>query len=161
MYIVDSENHRIQKFTDDGGFITRWGTGDGNGEFNSPRGIALDNEDYVYVADCNNNRIQKFRSDGEFIAKWTYQYEQQKKQEIIQVLLSPTRIAINSKNEIYVSDENHHSIVIFDTNGNFKKELRYEGVMMTPNGIAFDKSDNLFIANTEGNNILKIDKNYE
>ena len=52
-------------------FVTKWGSqGSGNGQFNSPNGIAVDSSGNVYVADGGNNRIQKFDSDGRLILKW-------------------------------------------------------------------------------------------
>ena len=64
-------NHRIQKFTSDGKFITKWGKkGNGDGEFDCPTGISVDSQDNVYVADGNNHGIQKFTSDGGVITKW-------------------------------------------------------------------------------------------
>ena len=76
VYVVDTNNHRIQKFTSEGTFITKWGSnGSGDGEFSFPLGIAVDAEGNVYVSDTTdpptrNNRIQKFSSDGTFIKKW-------------------------------------------------------------------------------------------
>ena len=71
VYVVDFENHRIQKFTSEGEFITKWGReGSGDGEFKSLVGIAIDSEGNVYVVDNKNHRIQKFTSDGKFITKW-------------------------------------------------------------------------------------------
>ena len=52
-------------------FLRTWGTyGSGNGQFDYPHSIAIDNEDNVYVADTDNNRIQKFDPNGTFITKW-------------------------------------------------------------------------------------------
>lgn len=70
IYIVDSSNHRIQKFTSDGQFVATWGTlGTGDGEFKEPRGIAVDNSGFVYVTDMgNNHRLQKFTVNGQFVA---------------------------------------------------------------------------------------------
>jgi len=52
-------------------FITKWGSeGSGDGQFNHPDWIAVDNSGYVYVSDNLNHRIQKFTSDGMFITKW-------------------------------------------------------------------------------------------
>ena len=47
--------------------------GNGNGTFNSPWGIAIDNEHCIYVAEfgTNGNRlIQKFNADGKFLSQF-------------------------------------------------------------------------------------------
>ena len=65
------ENDNIQKFDSNGTFITKWGSeGTGDGQFDSPHGIALDSSGNVYVVDYYNNRIQKFDSNGTFITRW-------------------------------------------------------------------------------------------
>lgn len=63
VYITDTENHCIQKFTKDGAFLASWGNrgaGTGDGRFNNPTGIAVDAIGNLYIADSNNNRIQIF-----------------------------------------------------------------------------------------------------
>ena len=71
VYVVDSGNGRIQKFTGNGQFVLTWGTkGDALEQFRSPRGIATDLAGNVYVADTFNYRVQKFSSEGDFIASW-------------------------------------------------------------------------------------------
>src|SRR3972149_1227097 len=61
VYVVDSGNHRIQKFTSEGVFLTKWGSaGSGDGQFNYAFGVAVDSSGKVYVADWDNHRIQKF-----------------------------------------------------------------------------------------------------
>ena len=51
--------------------ITEWGeVGDGPGQFNSPRGIDIDQAGNVYVADYYNSRVQKFTSGGGFVKEW-------------------------------------------------------------------------------------------
>jgi DNA-binding beta-propeller fold protein YncE len=64
VYVADSWNHRIQKFTSTGSYATRWGlTGGGNGQFAYPYGLATDAAGNVYVADQYNHRIQVFGRD--------------------------------------------------------------------------------------------------
>jgi DNA-binding beta-propeller fold protein YncE len=61
VYVEDHRNHRIQKFTSDGVFVTKWGTyGTGDGQFRDPRGVAVGPDGSVYVADWGNHRIQRF-----------------------------------------------------------------------------------------------------
>ncbi len=64
IFVVDTWNHRIQKFDRWGGFLTKWGShGDSDGQFSVPMGTTLDAAGNVYVADTDNHRIQKFRQD--------------------------------------------------------------------------------------------------
>jgi len=56
-----STYYRIQKFDSNGTFLTAWGSaGSGDGQFNSPGGVAVEGGGSVYVADAGNYRIQKF-----------------------------------------------------------------------------------------------------
>ena len=53
IYVADSNNYRIQKFTSGGQFVATWGSrGEEEGEFNDPAHVAVDDSDYVYVADA-------------------------------------------------------------------------------------------------------------
>jgi len=69
VYVSDGElwngnpnNNRIQVFTSDGTYITQWGSfGDGEGEFDRPGDVLIDDSDNVYVIDGGNNRIQVFK----------------------------------------------------------------------------------------------------
>lgn len=61
IYVVDTGNNRIQRFNAEGSFLSEFGQfGTQNGSFNSPWGIAIDNQGFVYIADTMNGRIQKF-----------------------------------------------------------------------------------------------------
>jgi sugar lactone lactonase YvrE len=61
VYVSDSSNNRMQKFTLFGTFITKWATfGDQPGNEFSPAGIGVDLLGNVYSADLLLNRIQKF-----------------------------------------------------------------------------------------------------
>jgi predicted membrane-bound mannosyltransferase/DNA-binding beta-propeller fold protein YncE len=73
VYVADTWNHRIQKFSPQGEFITTWGfgisqTGDPFG-FYGPRGIAVNDEGQVFVTDTGNKRVVVFDSDGGYITQ--------------------------------------------------------------------------------------------
>jgi tripartite motif-containing protein 71 len=60
MYVVDSQNERIQKFTSDDNPITKWGTeGTAHDQFWLPHDIAIDSSDNVYVVDSGNMHEKK------------------------------------------------------------------------------------------------------
>ena len=61
VYVVDTGNHRIQKFDGNGTFLCAWGNrGKSEGQLNFPYGIAVDREGCVYVVDSGNNRVLKY-----------------------------------------------------------------------------------------------------
>ena len=74
VFVVDTLNHRIQKFDPQGNFIIQWGSeGVGDGQFKEPWGAAIDPSGNVYITDRLNQRIQKFDINGNFVTKWGFQ----------------------------------------------------------------------------------------
>jgi DNA-binding beta-propeller fold protein YncE len=79
-YVVDSGNHRIQKFGPDRRFLTAWGTeGRGDGQFIWPSDVAVDAQGRVFVLDGSRYQYEKapdgtfvqvFDSDGRFLFDW-------------------------------------------------------------------------------------------
>jgi DNA-binding beta-propeller fold protein YncE len=112
VYLADSGNHRILKFTTDGAFVARWGRagglrGTGNGAFDSPEGVAVDNAGKIFVADSGNHRIQVFASDGSFLGAWGRQGSGDGEFRF------PIGVAVNSGGAIYVADRDNHRIQAF------------------------------------------------
>lgn len=65
IYILDSGNHRIQKFRMDGTFVATFGgKGQGPGEFQFPQSMDVGGDGYLYVADMGNQRIEVLEPDG-------------------------------------------------------------------------------------------------
>jgi hypothetical protein len=91
VYVVDTRNYRVEKFSGEGQFLLGWGwgvsdgapaletctttcgnglRGTGAGQLEFPHGIAVDESGLshdVYVMDTGNARVQKFTSNGEFV----------------------------------------------------------------------------------------------
>jgi len=59
VYVTDLGNHRIQKFSLDGEFLSSYGVkGQGPGEFQIMGGIAVDGEGRMYVTDRSKSRLK-------------------------------------------------------------------------------------------------------
>ena len=68
MYVLDSGNHRIQKFDADGKYLATIGNqGQGPGEFQYPQSIDVDADGMLYVSESMNRRIQILTPEGEEI----------------------------------------------------------------------------------------------
>ena len=67
-YVVDSDNHRIQKYNPEGKYLLTIGReGQGPGEF---RGFSLprfDKDNHLYITDGSNRRISFFDKDGQYL----------------------------------------------------------------------------------------------
>ena len=98
--IVADTKNRIQIFDKDGNYIRSFGeSGSGDGELNSPQGIAINpNNNNIIVADNYNHRIQIFDKMGNYITSFG---EKGNGKEQFQ---HPINIAVDSNNDIYVAD---------------------------------------------------------
>jgi DNA-binding beta-propeller fold protein YncE len=135
---VDSGNNRLQVFTPDGKFVAKFGkAGAGDGEFNQPWGITLDQAGNIYVADWKNHRVQKLSPEGEFLMKIGEYGKVPAPPDAYAVtylgpylsrtlpadypkaglLNHPTDVAVDSDGDIYIADWGNHRISIFDSQG--------------------------------------------
>ena len=99
--VVTEENaHCVSVFSPRGEKLRSFGTkGSGQGQFNSPRGVTVDNEGNILVVDCFNHRIQKFTAEGQFITALDMHY-------------CPSDIAFNAiNNKLYVVVDTFHNYV--------------------------------------------------
>ena len=101
VYVSDTWNHRVQKFTADGQFVKMWGyfgQGEAPEAFWGPRGLAVDKDGRVYVMDTGNKRVVIFDPDGNFIAQFgTAGFDKGQFDE-------PVGIAVDADGNVYITD---------------------------------------------------------
>ncbi len=156
IYISDTRNDRIQKFTRDGQFVTKWGVkGNKEGEFFLPSGLAVDNKlGFIYVSDSGNHRIQKFTRDGQFEAKWG------SKGTGIGEFDYPYGIAADRSGFVYVADMNNNRIQKFKADGTFVAQWGGKGTgsgqFDAPQGIASDNSGFIYVSDMNNDRVQKL-----
>ena len=69
---VSCDDDSIRVYTATGGelLFAFGGTGSGDGEFQTPYGIAFDQVGDAYICDCAGARLEKFTSEGVFLTSW-------------------------------------------------------------------------------------------
>jgi tripartite motif-containing protein 71 len=154
VYVIDSWNDSIQKFTSDGKFITKWGSrGLDDGQFFFPTGVAVDSSSNVYISDIAASRIQKFTSDGKFITKWGSRGLDDGQ------FFNPVSVAVDSLSNVYVVDQGNDRIQKFTSDGKFITtwgiQRSDDGNFFNPKGVAVDSSSNVYVVDQNNNRIQK------
>ena len=126
--VTDIGRSRVQVFSSDGTYLRSFGSrGSKEGEFNSPKGIAIDNENGIFfIADSFNNRIQLFTGQGEFLNKFG------EKGNLDHQLSYPHGLSIGSDGNCIVADSGNKKIKLFSRNGQFLRSIGSEGSFSTP-----------------------------
>jgi tripartite motif-containing protein 71 len=157
-------------------FVTKWGSfGSGDGQFNTPEGVAVDGSGNVFVADYGNDRIQKFTNTGTFVTKWgsTGSGDGQFNSDI--------GVGVDGSGNVFVADTYNNRIQKFDNSGTLLSMFGWgvqdgsaafetctsscqggisgtgDGQFSTPTGVAFDGTANVYVADLGNNRIQKFD----
>ena len=165
VYVADTWNYRIQKFTTDGKFVTMWGksgTADTNFSFWGPRGIVVDSKGHVLITDTGNNRVVIFDSNGEYISQFGL-----KGIEFGQ-FYEPVGLAVDNSDWLYVVDTWNQRIQVFapdetGTQYQFVKQWEVAGWdgQSTENKpfIAVDPDGNVYVTDPDNFRVLVFDQN--
>lgn len=154
IYVLDSGNHRLQVFEQDGTFVMSWGSfGTEDGQFSEPWGIAVGDE-YVYVADTWNHRIQKFTLDGQFVDSFgaSGSPDAESGDEGLGLFFGPRSIVLLEDGRLLVTDTGNHRMQVLDSDGNFEFQAgsfgNELGQMNEPVGISQGPGENIYLADT-------------
>ena len=129
--------------------------------FRHPYGVARGQGDAIYVVNRSDEFNQTVR-----ITKCTLNHEW-----IMDIgktgtedgqFLWPAGITLDSRENIYVSDQSAQKIVMFESNGTFLGKWGIkgsdDGELDTPSGIGIDKEDNLYVVDTGNSRVQKLTK---
>lgn len=142
IYVVDHNNHRVQKFDVEGNFLTKWGQNGANeGEFNFPWGIAVSDESVLV---SNENMVQIFDLNGNFISKKIFN----EVQTIYDLTVKNGKLYMACGNVILKSDLDFEII---------QKIKQNEFILAT--GVAVNSEENLIVSDTSLRTITILKEN--
>ena len=127
------------------------GTGETEGQFNSPWGVSVDyTTDNIYVADRENNRVQVLDRNERYLFKFGDTDGAGK-------LNQPFCIAISEK-KVFVTADEPKCILVYDLNGTFLKQIGKEGSedaeFQCPFGIAINEvSGDIYVCDSYSNQV--------
>lgn len=155
IFVADTNNHRIQRFSPTGDLIDFWGTyaniaeGDApGGTLNQPWDVAVSSDGFVYVADTFNHRIVKFSHDGQFIKMIGFFAEG----EGANTLWGPRGIAVDPAGNVLITDTGNKRVVVYDRDLNYITQFGGAGIEAgkfdEPVGIAISPDGKVAVADT-------------
>ena len=172
IYVIDSDNNRVQKFNANGNFdnLTFGSSDNDNDEYlGTPSAIAVHEEtDYIYVADSTTDSISVFDDNGNF----KFNFDDDGSNDGFKN--SAGMVIDNDDDILYVSDTDNNRIRMFeltdDSNclsgtdevvndevcfiDDFGSSGNGEGKFDEPSGLAFDEDNKLlYVADTENNQV--------
>ena len=143
LIVADTNNHRIQIFNEDGGWLlTIDGNSSGNPFLRFPRCFALDPQGNIHVGGHCSNGIEVFTKEGVYVRM----YGDPK---------GPKGIAIDDEGYSLVSDDDYH-ISVYDSQG---RKIKTVENLLCGGGIALDPRDgrdgNVYVTAHLGVTVLK------
>jgi DNA-binding beta-propeller fold protein YncE len=145
IYVLDTGNHRVQKFGPDRTFVLAWGTeGTEDGQFLAPGGIAVGPDGVVYVSDEARHDVQKFDSDGHWLGAFG---EHDKAERQLQV---PSGVSVDAAGNVWVAYFRNNRIQRFSASGEplsgWGKLGKGEGALNGPKDVAVDALGRVYVA---------------
>jgi DNA-binding beta-propeller fold protein YncE len=128
------------------------GYGKGRGQFDTPRGVAVDASANIYVADLGNARVQKFSPEGNFLVSFGIPGTGDGE------FRAPNGITIDSTGNIYVTDAYNHRLYKFKADGTFEKQWNGPTPgFYGPRDVAIGPQKQLYVIDQGRNRVVRLD----
>jgi sugar lactone lactonase YvrE len=155
VYVADTGNNRVQKFTTAGAYVAQWGgLGSGNGQFSGPFGITVAGG-VVYVVDTGNQRVQYFNTSGGYLGQWGGAGSGNG------TFSQPLCVAVDPSGNVYVTDYNLNLVQKFTGTGTFITQWGGTGALpgqfSGAAGICSDAWGLIFVSDSGNNRVQFFD----
>jgi len=119
-----------------------------------PEGVACSQEGLLVVADTGNGRLLQFTFEDKALGSKTVPIK-------VPELVYPTRVKMNSKNEMYVLDGKERRIVRLSPQGEFRNYVEATGIpspaSFVPRSFDIDEKDHLYVLDIFSSRVLVLD----
>ena len=174
LFVTDQCNHRVQKFTRAGKFLTKWGEyGDKSGQFGAPevKGsrfagphfLARDSLGRLYTTEGVPGRVQVLSPEGKPLAAWGDKGDQpggfgSYVTKYAKHSFGPIGVMVDKYDRVWVSSLNDR-VQMFTPEGKFVWGIGGHGTepgkFHRPHGMAMDSHDNLYVVDASNQRIQK------
>ncbi|MBN2355701.1 NHL repeat-containing protein [candidate division KSB1 bacterium] len=158
VYVVDTGNHRVQRFNNKGVFLSMiGGFGWSREQLQRPMDVCASNGLDVFVADYENRRIERFDKDLHWIS--TYQSNPETEEKL--TLGFPQSIALSRHGDLFVVDAENRRILKLNTLR--EAEMSFgdydwgEGALLSPAQIEISLDDRIFVADQNAGRVMVYD----
>ena len=123
VFVADTLNQRVQKFSNNGTFIRTWGTFVSSpGQFDRPIDLAVDPQGHVFTVEFGGDRVQKFSNTGKFIRTWGKTGSNDSE------FNAPVGIGIDPQGHVFTSEQSpNNRVQKFSNTGNFIRKWAAQG----------------------------------
>ncbi len=127
----------------------------GQAPFSHPQGSGVDLQGNIFVGQDQPPHVYKFDKSGKQVADWPV---------LPDTVVGAARLfdlAVDNRGQVYVLDPVGKTLEVYDNSGKLigHRNTNNKFAAYAPSGLAVDSAGNVYIANTGGSDIIKIDPN--
>lgn len=182
VYVVEASTHTLDLYAGDGSLINQVTTANSIA-FINPQGVAVDGSGNVFVSDTGNQRVVQLDYQGNYTSSFATgvsilgtavdgggnvfgaasfsntvrEYTGGSLALSIPGFTSPTGVAVDAANNLYVADTGNKQIEEFSSTGLIQQPLVvFKGSGLTsPKAVAVDSNGNIYVADSGANAVVK------
>ncbi|XP_077998856.1 E3 ubiquitin-protein ligase NHLRC1-like [Glandiceps talaboti] len=153
IFITDQGNNRVYVCLEGGNLLRVFGSD----ELHKPAGVAVTKDGRVLVVDCERACVRIYNYDGSYLKSFG------RKGYALGEFFTPQFVAVNSRNQIIVSDYRHDSLQVFDDNCNFIHCIKglEDADVWRPMGVTTDDEDNIYVCDAFTYKIRKFSPDFK
>ncbi len=177
VYVTDTKNNRVEKFNESGVFQSTFGfgvsngeakletcttscragtAGEGNGQMEEPRGIAVDSTGHIYVSDTDNSRIEEFNENETYTTKFGSEGTGSEQ------FNWPQHLTLDSHNNLWITDTKNNRVLELNEAHHYVTKLGSRGTggsgqFEEPRGIVVNSHGDIWVSDTNNNRLEEWD----